>query len=71
MFENIPNSKPILTDEQLKDKVREGVAMSPEERGNARLDYMEVLQKQPTIILTPEEMQAIEEKKNREELREA
>jgi|CXWL01.1.fsa_nt_gi hypothetical protein len=69
MFEKIPNSKAALTDEQLKNKVREGTMLSPEERENDRLGYMEELQKQPTIRLTPEEMQSIEEKRNREERR--
>ncbi len=59
--------KSALTDEQLKSRVREGVAMSPEERETARQAHMAELQHAPSIKLTSEEMQALEERKNREE----
>ncbi|MDO8741989.1 MAG: hypothetical protein Q7J45_00420 [bacterium] len=67
MSERPPHIKLAPTDEEVQDQVREGLKMSPEEKENARLEYLEVLQKQPTITLTPEEMREIEEKKNREE----
>lgn len=67
MSERLPHVALVLTDEQLKNKVQESVAMLPEEREAARQAHMAELQHAPSIKLNPEEIQALEERKNREE----
>lgn len=69
MFEkpwNGPKINLAPTEEELKKKVQEGLQADGGEQAENRAAYLESLQKQPTITLTPEEQQEIEERKKRE-----
>ncbi|MCX6787867.1 MAG: hypothetical protein NT108_01730 [Candidatus Kaiserbacteria bacterium] len=59
--------KHALTDEELKTEVQKNSELSPEEQQANRLANIQKWQHQPTITLTLEEMQALEEKNKREE----
>ena len=67
----MPDIKPAPTNEQVKEQVREGLAMSLEEKKAAQRAYMQELQGRSTIKLTPEELQALKEKEEREKRRAA
>lgn len=58
--------KPALTDEQLKEKAQEYAALSSEEQQANREANIQKWQHQPAIMLSSEEMQALEERKKRE-----
>ncbi|MDE1919382.1 MAG: hypothetical protein KGH56_01650 [Patescibacteria group bacterium] len=67
----IPTIESAPTNEQIQEQVREGAAMSPEEKKAAQRAYMQEMQDRPTIKLTPEEIKARKEREERQKQRAA